>query len=286
VEDERSGNEIVHYAVESGINWIDVAAVYGLGYAEGIVGRAVQDMADPPFIFTKCGYEWSLTDPPYTTLKREAIRSSVTASLGRTGLEVLDLCFIHWPIPDIDLEEGWCALAELKEEGKVRHVGLSNCSLSQLRRCETFASVEAVEIPYSLAQPEAAQELMPYCGRHGIGVVIYAPQATGLLSGAMTRESIAELPAWDDRAETSPFQEPALTRNLGIAAELSGIARGIGVTPGELAIAWVLANDSVSGAIVGCERREHVDHAIASLVDHELLRDALLEAGLLSQGGH
>ncbi len=286
--DLRFGVDIVLHALDCGIDWIDVAAVYGRGFAETVVGEALRRWRTAhgdggPIVLTKCGFEWDESSrAPRYCLSADSVRRSVEASLGRLGVETLDICLIHWPVPEQQLEEGWQALAGLRAQGSVRHAGLSNCTSEQLRACCEIAPVEVVEVPYSLAQPGVADDLLPSCAQGDVGVVVYAPQGTGLLTGALTRDAIRRLPAWDDRAQTAPFREPALTRNLRIAEQLRDVAIGVGATAGQLAVAWALGHPVVASAIVGCESRAHVDDAVAVARRLGELQRALVNAGLLA----
>jgi aryl-alcohol dehydrogenase-like predicted oxidoreductase len=241
-------------SLELGVNWIDTAAVYGLGHSEEVIGRAIKGWSAPqPYIFTKCGLRWDAKGNIQNVLAPDSIRHEVEDSLRRLQLEIIDLYQIHWP-PDPDsaqLEEAWSTLAELKREGKVRWIGVSNFNVSQLRRAKAIAPVTSLQSPYSILNRSIEEDILPYCLREGIGVIVYSPMASGLLSGAMTRERAAKLPKDDWRHSDPEFREPKLSRNLELVERLREIARRHGRSPGEVAIAWTLRHPAVTGAIVG-----------------------------------
>ncbi|HSD77873.1 MAG TPA: aldo/keto reductase, partial [Solirubrobacteraceae bacterium] len=213
-QDDAESAAAIHRALELGVNWIDTAAHYGLGHSEEVVGRAVVGVDPRPLIFTKGGQPEGPNRTSYQTLKRDSLRRECEGSLERLGVDALDLYQIHWPIPDEEVEEGWTALAELKQEGLVHHIGVSNFSVAQLERAEAIAPVETLQPPYSLVGRDAEAEILPYCQEHGIGVIVYSPMASGLLTGSMTRGRIESLPADDWRGRSERFREPQLTRNL------------------------------------------------------------------------
>jgi aryl-alcohol dehydrogenase-like predicted oxidoreductase len=258
-QDDRESIAAIHAALDKGLNWIDTAAVYGLGHSEEIVARAIKGRSNRPYVFTKCERIWNEKGEIGKSLKRESIRREVEASLRRLGVEVIDLYQIHWPEPDEEVEEGWCALAELKKEGKVRWIGVSNFNVSQLKRAQAIAPVTSLQPPYSLISPEIEAEVLPYTQAHEIGVIAYSPMKSGLLSGRMTRERVAAMPADDFRKRAIAFQEPNLTRNLALQEKLREIGARHGRTAGEAAIAWVLRHPAVTGAIVGIRSAEQVE---------------------------
>ena len=261
-QDDSDSIAAIHRALELGVNWIDTAAVYGLGHSEEVVARALKSWSGPrPYIFTKCGLRWDSKGQVQKVLKSESIRGEVDDSLRRLGVEVIDLYQIHWP-PDPDspvLEEGWGTLAELKREGKVRWIGVSNFSVPQLRRARAIASVTSLQPPYSLLHREVEEEVLPYCRREGIGVIVYSPMASGLLTGAMTPERIAQMPNDDWRKGHPDFNEPNLSRNLELVERLKEIARRHGRSAGEVAVAWTLQNPAVTGAIVGARNSRQAE---------------------------
>jgi aryl-alcohol dehydrogenase-like predicted oxidoreductase len=254
----------IHHALELGINWIDTAAAYGFGHSEEILGRALEGMREPPYVFTKC----SLLEGPgrrvVHNLRRASILREAEASLERLGVDAIDLYQIHWPIPDEDIEQGWSALVELKKRGLVRHIGVSNFDVAQLRRIQRIAPVETLQPPYSLVSREAEVGILPYCEQEGIGVIVYSPMGSGLLTGKMTRERIERLPEDDWRKHHPRFREPQLSRHLAVVERLKAIAARYDTTPGAVAGAWTLRHPAVDGAIVGFRRPDQLDPILAA----------------------
>jgi aryl-alcohol dehydrogenase-like predicted oxidoreductase len=265
-QDDEDSIAAIHRALELGVNWIDTAAAYGFGRSEKIVGRALEGLSEEerPYVFTKA----SLVEGPGRTvlhnLKRDSILREVGDSLERLGVDAIDLYQIHWPDPDEDIEEGWATLAELKEEGLVRHIGVSNFDVDQLRRIQQIAPVETLQPPYSLVARRVEDEILPFAEREGIGVIVYSPMGSGLLSGAMTRERIASLAEDDWRKRDPRFREPQLSYHLGTVDRLAAVAAREGTTPGAVAVAWTLRNPAVDGAIVGFRRPDQVDPILAA----------------------
>ncbi len=255
----------IHRALELGVNWIDTAAVYGLGHSEEVVARALKNWSGlRPYVFTKCGLRWDAQGNIQKVLSRDSIRQEVQDSLRRLAVDVIDLYQIHWP-PDPDspaLEEGWSTLADLKREGKVRWIGVSNFNAQQLKRAQKIAPVTSLQPPYSLIHREVENEILPYCLRENIGVIVYSPMASGLLTGAMTRDRIARLPKDDWRKAHPDFTEPNLSRNLALVEQLREIARRHNRTVGEVAIAWTLHNPAVTGAIVGARNAKQAEEVM------------------------
>jgi aryl-alcohol dehydrogenase-like predicted oxidoreductase len=253
-QDDADSVAAIHRALELGVNWIDTAAIYGLGHSEEVVSRALKSWSGSrPYIFTKCGLRWDAQGNVQKVLSAESIRREVEDSLRRLGVDAIDLYQIHWP-PDPDspaLEEGWSTLADLKREGKVRWIGVSNFNVKQLRRAQAIAPVTSLQPPYSLLHRDIEDEILPFCLREGIGVIVYSPMASGLLTGAMTRERAARLPQDDWRKAHADFNEPHLSRNLELVERLREIAKRHNRSVGEIAIAWTLRNPAVTGAIVG-----------------------------------
>ena len=248
-DDESIG--AIRAAIEGGMNWVDTAAVYGLGHSEEVVARALAGLSTRPYVFTKCARVWDENRQIGKSLKRDSIRRECEASLRRLNVEVIDLYQMHWPEPDEEIEEGWETMARLKEEGKVRWIGVSNFNVSQLERARRIAPITSLQPPYSIVQPEVEEAVLPYCQQHGIGVLAYAPMKSGLLTGKMTRERLASLPEDDFRRRNPYFQEPILSRALGVVEVLKAIGGRHGRTPGEVAIAWALRHPAMTGAIVG-----------------------------------
>src|SRR6202167_5189019 len=253
-QDDNESIRAIHRALELGVNWIDTAAVYGLGHSEEVVGRALREWrGSRPYVFTKCGLRGNANGEVQKVLRADSIGGEVEDSLRRLSVDVIDLYQIHWP-PDPDsseLEEGWSTLADLKREGKVRWIGVSNFNVQQLRRAQTIAPVTSLQPRYSLAHREIEDEILPYCLSEGIGVIVYSPMASGLLTGAMTRERAAKLPKDDWRRQHPDFTEPNLSRNLTLVDRLREIANRHNRSVGEVAIAWTLHHPAVTGAIVG-----------------------------------
>jgi aryl-alcohol dehydrogenase-like predicted oxidoreductase len=271
-QDDDESIAAIHRALELGVNWIDTAAAYGFGHSEQIVGRALRGLSKRPHVFTKA----SLVEGPGRTvvnsLKRDSILREAHASLERLGVDAIDLYQIHWPIPDEDIEEGWTTLAELKGQRLVRHIGVSNFGVEQLRRAQQIAPVETLQPPYSLITRDVEDDILPFAERDGIGVIVYSPMGSGLLTGAMTRDRIANLPDDDFRRHDSRFQEPQLSQNLALVERLRAVADRHGASLGAAAVAWTLRNPAVDGAIVGFRRPDQVD-AIVSAANIELSDD-------------
>jgi aryl-alcohol dehydrogenase-like predicted oxidoreductase len=261
-QDDQDSIAAIHRSLELGINWIDTAAVYGLGHSEEVVGRALKSWSGPrPYVFTKCGLRWDTKGQVQKVLSAGSIRGEVEDSLHRLSVDVIDLYQIHWP-PDPDspaLEEGWSTLAALQREGKVRWIGVSNFSVQQIKRAQAIAPVTSLQPPYSLIHREIEEDVLPYCLHKGIGVIVYSPMASGLLTGAMTRERAARLPQDDWRKGHPDFSEPNLSRNLGLVERLREIAKRHNRSAGEVAIAWTLHHPAVTGAIVGARNARQAE---------------------------
>ena len=260
-QDDRASIAAIHRALELGINWIDTAAVYGFGHSEEVVGRALKGMSQRPYVFTKCGLVPSGQNDgaPREDISRASIVSECEASLRRLGVETIDLYQIHWPTDDIaDIDEGWAAMDHLVRSGKVAHIGVSNFDVAELQRAQRIRPVETLQPPYSLVKRDVENEILPYCLQHDIGVIVYAPMQSGLLSGAMTKERAAALPANDWRSKNAEFAEPKLSVNLELVERLRAVGARHGHSPGETAIAWTLNNPAVTAAIVGSRSAEQV----------------------------
>jgi len=263
-QDDDDSIAAIHHALELGINWIDTAAQYGFGHSEEVVGRALEGLATRPYVFTKGGQPEGPGRTTVQSLKRDSLRRELEGSLSRLGVPAGDLYQIHWPIPDQEIEEGWSTLAELKEEGLVRHIGVSNFSVEQLRRIQQIAPVETLQPPYSLVARDVEDAILPFAEREDIGVIVYSPMGSGLLTGAMTRDRIAALPEDDWRKHSERFQEPQLSAHLALVGRLQGMATWLDTTPGAIAVAWTLRNPAVDGAIVGFRRPDQVDPIIGA----------------------
>ncbi len=258
-QDDHESIAAIHHALDLGINWIDTAAGYGLGHSEEVVAQALAGMTERPYVFTKCSLIWNDHGEIIPSLKKDSIRRECEASLRRLKLDAIDLYQIHWPRPAEDLEEGWSTLADLQREGKVRWIGVSNYSVAQMQQAEAIAPISSLQPPYSLIRPDVENEILPYCQKHNIGVIVYSPMYSGLLSGKMTAERIKNMPADDWRQHDSEFQPPRLEKNLRLASALAEIGNQHGVEPGVVAIAWTLRHPGVTGAIVGARRPSQVD---------------------------
>jgi aryl-alcohol dehydrogenase-like predicted oxidoreductase len=273
-QDDEASIETIHRALEKGVNWIDTAAVYGLGRSEEVVGRALAGLANRPYVFTKASRVSGPAGRIVDSLKRDSILREAEASLARLGIDAIDLYQIHWPKPVEDIEEGWSAFAELKEQGLVRHIGVSNFDVEQLRRIQQIAPVETLQPPYSLIARDVEDQVLPFAEREAIGVIVYSPMGSGLLTGAMTRARIASLPDDDWRKRSARFQEPQLSRHLALVERITMVAERLDATPGAVAVAWTLANPAVDAAIVGLRRPDQVD-AIMGAANLVLSKDDL-----------
>src|SRR5437868_12483509 len=241
-QDDTDSIAAIREALDAGINWIDTAAVYGLGHSEEVVARALAGVRNRPYVFTKCSMVWDERRQIGHRLKADSIRRECEASLRRLRVDAIDLYQIHWPDPDADVEEGWATLAALKEEGKVRHIGVSNFNVAQMERALAIAPITSLQPRYSLLHRELEDDILPFAAREQIGVLAYSPMASGLLTGAMTRERVAGLPADDWRKRHPDFQEPRLSRTLKLVRLLRAIGRPHGRTPAEVAVAWAPRN--------------------------------------------
>lgn len=254
----------IHCALDLGINWIDTAAIYGLGHSEEVVAQALKERSDRPYLFTKCSMVWSDRGEISRSLQADSLRREVEASLRRLQVETIDLYQIHWPNPDPEIEEGWATLAQIQQEGKVRYLGVSNFNVEQMQRAQVIAPITSLQPPYSLVKPQIESEILPFCQSENIGVIVYSPMQSGLLTGAMTAERIANLPENDWRKHSPEFQEPRLSRNLKLVELLRQIGQSHGRSPGEVAIAWTLHHPAVTAAIVGGRNAEQVKGTIGA----------------------
>ncbi len=265
-QDDKDSIEAIHAALDRGINWIDTAAVYGLGHSEEVVARALRDHAgERPSIFTKCERTWNEKGEIGGTLKAASIRKECEASLRRLKVETIDLYQIHWPQPDEDIEEGWTEMARLLKEGKVRYIGVSNFNVRQMKRALAIAPITSLQPPYSILAREIEAEVLPFAQQHNVGVIVYSPMYSGLLAGSMTRERIARLADDDWRKRNENFQEPRLSCNLRLVQLLREIGDRHGRTPGEVAIAWTLHHPAVTAAIVGVRNPKQVEGVIGAM---------------------
>jgi aryl-alcohol dehydrogenase-like predicted oxidoreductase len=263
-QNEADSVPAIQTALDHGMNWIDTAALYGLGHSEEVVREAIKGRNPRPFVFTKCERVWDSKGKVGASLKADSIRRECEDSLRRLRTDVIDLYQIHWPEPDEDIEEGWTEMARLKEEGKVRYIGVSNFSLAQMRRAQSIAPITSLQPPYSLVTREVEKEILPYTKSNNIGVIIYSPMSAGLLTGSMTHARVANFTAEDWRRNLPNFREPRLSRNLQLVEELRKIGDRHGRSPGEVAIAWTLNHAAVTGAIVGFRSPKQVEGIIGA----------------------
>ena len=252
----------IHKALDHGINWIDTAAVYGLGHSEEVIGRVLKERSNNPYIFSKCSIVWDKRGRTKNSLKADSIREEIEASLKRMNVDVIDLYQIHWPNPEQDIEEGWETLARLKQEGKVRYIGVSNFSVSQMQKIRSIAPITSLQPPYSLLNRSVEEKILPYCLKQNIGVIVYSPMSAGLLTGKMTRERIKNLPPDDWRIRSEEFKEPRLSHNLKLVELMRDIAENKEFTIAEVAIAWTLKNPAVTAAIVGMRSPNQIEGVI------------------------
>jgi aryl-alcohol dehydrogenase-like predicted oxidoreductase len=272
-QDDSESIEAIHRALDLGINWVDTAAIYGLGHSEEIVGQALKGYSgSKPYVFTKCSMRWHRDRTIYRSLKSASVREEVDASLRRLQVEAIDLYQIHWPNPEDEIEEGWETLARLKEEGKVRWIGVSNFSVAQMERIQRIAPITSLQPPYSMLRRAIEQEQLHYTQANGIGVINYSPMVSGLLTGAMTAERIAAFPQDDWRRRAAEFNEPRLSRNLRLVELLRAIGSEYSVSPGVVAVAWTLHNPAVTAAIVGGRSAKQVE-GIAPALHFRLSED-------------
>ncbi|MGA2605219.1 MAG: aldo/keto reductase [Verrucomicrobiia bacterium] len=263
-QDDADSIAAIHRALELGINWIDTAAVYGLGHSEEVVAKALAAWpGQRPYLLTKCARLWNEKRQITTSLKAGSVRQECESSLRRLRIDTIDLYQIHWPAADpAETEEGWTEMANLQKQGKVRWIGVSNFNLEQLRRARAIAPITSLQPPYSLIRRDVERDILPYCQQNGVGVIVYSPMGSGLLTGAMTQERAAALPPEDWRTRSSEFKDPKLSQNLAIADRLRAVAKRHGCSPGEVAIAWTLRHPAVTGAIVGARNANQVDGVI------------------------
>jgi aryl-alcohol dehydrogenase-like predicted oxidoreductase len=269
-QDDADSVATMRHALELGVNWIDTAAVYGLGHSEEVVGRLLREVpaAERPLVFTKCGLIWDERDPmapPRRVLKPDSIRRECEASLRRLGIERIDLYQFHWPDDTATpVEESWAAMVKLVQEGKVRAAGVSNFDGNLLERCEAIRHVDSLQPPFSLINRTAADKEIPWCASHNTGVICYSPMQSGLLTDSFTAERVSSLAADDWRARASEFQQPNLGRNLALRDALRPIAKRHDTSISSIAVAWTLTWPGVTGAIVGARTPKQVEGWIAA----------------------
>jgi aryl-alcohol dehydrogenase-like predicted oxidoreductase len=275
-QDDDESVAAVLRAVEMGINWIDTAAIYGLGHSEELVGKALKQTSSKPFVATKCSLVWDDQKRKSSCLKSKSIRQECEASLKRLGIDVIDLYQVHWPEPEEDIEEAWQELAKLKDEGKVRYLGISNFNIAQIERVAKIHPVASLQPPYCMLRREVEDELLGYCARNKIGVIAYSPMHRGLLTGAFTHERLAALPLDDHRRRSSEFHEPRFSITLEFVDRLRPIAERNNKTLAQLSISWVLRRSEITAAIVGARRPEQIEET-APASDFELIKEDIEE---------
>jgi aryl-alcohol dehydrogenase-like predicted oxidoreductase len=264
-QDDNESVEAIHRALDLGVNWIDTAAIYGLGHSEEVVAKALKTTSHKPYVFTKCSMRWHADSSIYRSLKAESLAEELEASLRRLGVETIDLYQIHWPNPDPEIEEGWEALAKFREQGKIRWIGVSNFNVEQMKRAQKIAPITSLQPPYSMLRRAIEQEILPFALANNIGVINYSPMVSGLLTGKMTAERVAAMPADDWRRKAVEFNEPRLSKNLKLVELLREIGAGHGVEPGVVAVAWTLRHPAITAAIVGGRSAAQVEGLVPAL---------------------
>ena len=277
-QDDAASVQAIHAALDAGVNWIDTAAVYGLGHSEEVVAKAVKGLSEKPLIFTKCSMRWDAERKIYRSLKAASVAEELENSLRRLGVEAVDLYQVHWPNPDEELEEGWAELAELQKKGKIRWIGVSNFNVAQMRRAQAIAPITSLQPPYSMLRPAIEAEILPFCQENKIGVINYSPMVSGLLTGRMSAERVASMPADDWRRKAVEFNEPRLSRNLKLVELLRKIGSVHGVEPGVVAVAWTLQHPAITAAIVGGRSPEQVN-GLAPALSFRLSEDEFGQIG-------
>lgn len=261
-QDDKESIATIIYGCEKGINWIDTAAVYGLGHSEEVLGKAIKELQERPIIATKCTRVWDKSGNITGSLKKESIYKEVEASLKRLNIDVIDLYQMHWPDPELDIEEGWSAMAELVEEGKIRYAGVSNFNINQLDRIKNIHPIASLQPPYSILKRDIEKDLLGYCAANRIGIIVYSPLQKGLLTGKFSKKLISDLPKDDHRHNDPLFQEPQLTINIKFVEKLSQNAENNKITVAQLSLAWVLRNKEITSAIVGARHPNQIDETM------------------------
>jgi aryl-alcohol dehydrogenase-like predicted oxidoreductase len=264
-QDDSESIAAIHRALDLGVNWIDTAAIYGLGHSEEVVARALKTTSHKPLVFTKCSMRWNRDRSIYYSLKAASLAEELENSLRRLGVETIDLYQVHWPNPENEIEEGWEALARLRAQGKIRWIGVSNYSVEQMKRVQKIAPITSLQPPYSMLRRAIETEVLPFTQANGIGVINYSPMVSGLLTGKMTAERVAAMPADDWRRKAVEFNEPRLSRNLRLVELLREIGSGHRVSPGVVAVAWTLQNPAVTASIVGGRSAKQVEELAPAL---------------------
>jgi aryl-alcohol dehydrogenase-like predicted oxidoreductase len=264
-QDDDDSIAAIHRALELGINWIDTAAIYGLGHSEEIVARALKSASAKPYVFTKCSMRWREDGTIYNSLQAASLSEELEGSLRRLGVETIDLYQVHWPNPEAEIEEGWEALARLREQGKIRWMGVSNFNVEKMKRLQKIAPITSLQPPYSMLRRAIETEILPYAQANNIGVINYSPMVSGLLTGKMSAERVAAMPADDWRKKAPEFNEPRLSKNLKLVDLLREIGNGHAVAPGVVAVAWTLHHPAITAAIVGGRSARQVEELAQAL---------------------
>jgi aryl-alcohol dehydrogenase-like predicted oxidoreductase len=258
-QDDNDSINAIRRALDLGVNWIDTAAIYGLGHSEEVVAKAVKGSSHRPYVFTKCSMRWHNDRTIYRSLKAQSLEEELNASLRRLNVDNVDLYQIHWPNPEAEIEEGWSALARFKEQGKIRHIGVSNFNVDQMKRAQAIAPITSLQPPYSMLRRAIEQEILPFAKANNIGVINYSPMLSGMLTGKMTRDRIAAMPQDDWRRRAPEFNEPRLSSNLRLVELLREIGAAHNVEPGVVAVAWALHHPAITAAIVGSRSAQQVE---------------------------
>jgi aryl-alcohol dehydrogenase-like predicted oxidoreductase len=277
-QDDQESIAAIHRALDLGMNWIDTAAIYGLGHSEEVVARALKSASRKPYVFTKCGIRWKGDRAPYRSLTAASVAEEVEASLRRLKVDAIDLYQIHWPDPEEEIEEAWATLARFREQGKVRWIGVSNFNVGQMERIRKIAPITSLQPPYSMLRPGIEAEILPFAQQNGIGVINYSPMVSGLLTGKMSAERVRAMPADDWRRKAVEFNEPRLSRNLALVERLREIGNAHDVSPGVVAVAWTLHNPGISAAIVGGRSAKQVEE-LSKALDFRLTEEEYARIG-------
>jgi len=271
-QDDNDSISAIRRALDLGVNWIDTAAIYGLGHSEEVVAKALKGTSHKPYVFTKCSMRWHDDRSIYRSLKAKSLEEELNASLRRLNVDTIDLYQIHWPNPEEEIEEGWSALAKFKDQGKIRFIGVSNFKVEQMKRAQKIAPITSLQPPYSMLRRAIEQEILPFAKANNIGVINYSPMLSGMLTGKMTRERIAAMPQDDWRRRAPEFNDPRLSRNLRLVELLREIGSSHGVEAGVVAVAWTLHHPAITAAIVG-GRSAHQVEGVAPALHFRLSAD-------------
>jgi aryl-alcohol dehydrogenase-like predicted oxidoreductase len=261
-QEDQESIATIQRALDLGINWIDTAPIYGLGRSEEVIGKALQLVEEKPIVATKCSLVWGEDRVVFNSLKKKSVREEVEASLKRLGFEVIDLYQIHWPDPEEEIEEGWATIGDMVKEGKIRYAGVSNFNVEQLKRIQPIHRVASLQPPYNMLRRGIEDEILDYCSKHDIGVIVYSPMQKGILTEKFSREWVYGLPKSDHRSRDSRLKEPTLSVNLEFVEGLREIVKAKGKTIAQLAIAWTLRRPEVTAAIVGARKPSQIEETV------------------------